>query len=75
MRRVLVDGAEEPEFSLSTQLFHLSVTGTYDPLTRTFPASWNGGDYSDAEMTVRLNQAGDRLEYIYARQTQAAIGG
>lgn len=46
----------------------------YDPTTHTFTATWDGGDYSNTQMTIRFNAAGDFVEYFHARQTLLSFG-
>jgi len=52
-----------------------SSDGSYDPVTRTFTATWDGGDFSNTYFEVRLNDTEEYIEYFYARQTQSNIWG
>ena len=53
-----------------------SGSGTYDPSTRTFTASWDNNVFSNTQMTVRLNPTEEYVEYFYARQIESyAFGG
>ncbi len=52
-----------------------SGTGNYNAATRTFTATWDGGDFSNTYFEARLNDTEDSVEYFYARQTQANIWG
>lgn len=52
-----------------------SGTGNYNAATRTFAATWNGGDFSNTYFEARLNSTEEYIEYFYARQTQSGIWG
>jgi hypothetical protein len=52
-----------------------SGAGSYDPTTRTFTATWDGGDFSNTLFEARLNQTEEYIEYFYARQAQANVWG
>ena len=44
--------------------------GSYSEISKTFTASWDGGDYSDTYMEVRLNNSGDAVTFFWVRQTE-----
>lgn len=49
--------------------------GTYDAMTRTFSATWDGGDYSQTSMQIRLDPTGGVVERFEARQTRTRASG
>jgi hypothetical protein len=53
----------------------MSGAGTYYPETKTFKATWNGGDFSNTYFEVTLNATEEYIESFYARQTQANVWG
>jgi len=52
-----------------------SAGGTYDAATRTFVATWNGGDSSDTVFEARLSASEQSIEFFYARQTRSGVYG
>jgi len=52
-----------------------TASGTYDPTTRTFTATWDDSEYANTYMEVRLDVSEDWVEYFYARQTQTGMFG
>jgi len=50
-----------------------SGAGSYDPSTKTFTATWDGGDFSNTYFEARLNSTEEYIESFYARQTQANV--
>ncbi len=50
-----------------------SGAGSYDPATKTFTATWDGGDFSNTYFEARLNATEEYIEYFYARQTQTNV--
>jgi hypothetical protein len=52
-----------------------SSGGAYDPVTRTFTATWDGGDFSNTYFEARLNATEEYIEYFYARQTRSGVYG
>jgi len=52
-----------------------SSGGSYNAATRTFTATWDGGDFSNTTFEARLSPTQDSIESFYARQTQANIWG
>jgi len=59
-----------------TAAFEPYYAPTYHATTNTYTATWDGqtgGEYSNTYLEVRLNTAGDTIEYFYARQTQTNV--
>ncbi len=52
-----------------------SGAGNYNDTTKTFTATWDGGDFSNTYFEARLNATEEYIEYFYARQTQSGIWG
>jgi len=52
-----------------------SSSGTYNAATRTFVATWDGGDFSNTVFEARLSADEQYVEYFYARQTRAGVYG
>lgn len=50
-------------------------TGSYNPTTRIFTASWNNqvGNYSNTHLELQLNETEEYVEYILLRQTQSNV--
>ena len=50
-------------------------TGTYNPTTKTFTATWDNqvGDFSNTYMEVQLNATEEYVESYYVRQTQSNV--
>ena len=50
-------------------------TGTYDPTTRKFTATWDNavGNFSNTYMEVQLNATEEYVESFYARRTQSNV--
>jgi len=49
--------------------------GSYNATTKTFTATWDGGDFSNTYFEARLNATEEYIEYFYARQTQSGVWG
>jgi hypothetical protein len=52
-----------------------SGSGSYDAATKTFTATWDGGDFSNTYFEARLNATEEYIEYFTARQTQSDVWG
>ena len=52
-----------------------SSGGSYNATTKTFTATWDGGDFSNTYFEARLNATEEYIEYFYARQTQSNVWG
>jgi predicted small secreted protein len=52
-----------------------SSGGSYNATTKTFTATWDGGDFSNTYFEARLNYTEEYIEYFYARQTQSGVWG
>jgi hypothetical protein len=44
--------------------------GTYNKAGKTFTSSWDGGDYSDTYMEVRLSTSEDAVDFFWVRQAE-----
>jgi hypothetical protein len=53
----------------------MSGSGSYNAATKTFTATWDGGDFSNTYFEARLNATEEYIEYFYARQTQSNVWG
>ena len=52
-----------------------SGAGNYNATTRTFTATWDGGDFSNTRFEAKVNPTGEYLESFYARQTRSGLWG
>jgi len=52
-----------------------SSGGNYDPVTKTFKATWNGGDFSNTYFEAKLNYTEEYIESFYAKQTRSGLWG
>jgi len=52
-----------------------SSGGTYNATTKTFTATWDGGDFSNTYFEARLNATEEYIEYFYTRQKQSGVWG
>ena len=52
-----------------------SGAGSYNPTTRIFTATWNGGDFSNTFFEAKVSANHEFIEHFYARQTQANVWG
>jgi len=51
------------------------ASGAYNELTRTFVATWDGGDFSGTHMEIRLNATEEYVEHFEVRQTRVHTFG
>jgi len=66
--------ADDPQWILSGRFPAGNKSASYDPTTHTFTATWDGGGYSNTQMTIRLNATDEFVEYFHARQTLLTLG-
>jgi len=54
-----------------TMIASFEASGTYDAASRTFTATWDGGEFSNTSMVVRLNQTEESVVSFEVRQTRS----
>lgn len=52
-----------------------SGSGTYNPTTKTFTATWDGGDFSNTYFQATLNATEEYIDSFHARQTRTGVYG
>jgi hypothetical protein len=58
-----------------TLIVAFDAAGSYDPLRRTFSAVWDGGDYSETAMEIRLASDAASVASFEVRQTRVHSAG
>lgn len=66
---------QETVIEVQTMIAAFSASGMHNATNRTFTATWDGGDFSDTTMVIRLSATEESVESFELRQTRVHSTG